>query len=75
MNYLTQKGIESFTLPKDIELAQKVLIIPLYDFEGKPVGSQTITPDGKKKFSKGTSTKGAMYILKAMPERAGAVDA
>ena len=47
--YHTRKGVELF----NAVLQGNTVIVPLYNFEKKPVGEQTIDPAGKKKFNAG----------------------
>lgn len=69
MNYLKEKRIESFELPKDILVTRDFLNIPLFSMDGKRAGFQKITQDGKKKFAFGTVTKGSFYTIKSTPNR------
>lgn len=51
------------------------LIVPLIDASGQEVGSQKISPDGKKKNSTGAKVKGSFHRIPATKERAKAIDA
>jgi len=62
-DYLKQKRV----LPLGLRQKNNLLVVPMYDVDGKLWNCQTIRPDGTKRFLKGGRKKGCFYRIGEKP--------
>ncbi|TYP91151.1 MULTISPECIES: toprim domain-containing protein [Nitrosomonas] len=63
--YLIKKGIQ----PHGVKILGNALIVPLQDQAGRLVNLQFISPEGKKRFPKGSKKEECFFIIDGLSER------